>query len=44
MPDRAANKKIKELIALLKEIRLLKEPSLDLLHEISKPICFSEPG
>jgi len=33
MPDRAANKKIKELIALLKEIRLLKEPSLDLLQK-----------
>ena len=31
MSDRAAHKKIKELIALLKEIRILKEPSLDLL-------------
>jgi hypothetical protein len=33
MPDRAANKKIKELIALLKNIRILKEPSLDLLQK-----------
>jgi malonyl-CoA decarboxylase len=33
MPDRAVNKKIKELIALLKEIRILKEPSLDLLKK-----------
>ena len=33
MPDRAANKKIKELIVLLKEIRSLKEPSLDLLQK-----------
>ena len=33
MPDRAANKKIKELIALLKEIRILREPSLDLLKK-----------
>jgi hypothetical protein len=33
MPDRAANKKIKELIVLLKEIRILKEPSLDLLQK-----------
>jgi hypothetical protein len=31
MPDRAAHKKIKELIALLKETQILKEPSLDLL-------------
>ena len=33
MPDRATNKKIKELIVLLKEIRILKEPSLDLLQK-----------
>ncbi len=31
MPDRSTNKKVKELINLLKEIRNLKEPSLDLL-------------
>jgi malonyl-CoA decarboxylase len=33
MSDRAANKKSKELIALLKEIQILKEPSLDLLQK-----------
>jgi malonyl-CoA decarboxylase len=33
MSDRAANKKIKELIAFLKEILILKEPSLDLLQK-----------
>ena len=33
MPDRAAKKKIKDLIVLLKEIRSLKEPSLDLLQK-----------
>ena len=33
MPNRAANKKIKELIALLKEIQVLKEPSLELLQK-----------
>jgi malonyl-CoA decarboxylase len=33
MSDRAANKKIKALIDLLKEIHILKEPSLDLLKK-----------